>query len=509
MPYPQSVSANYGSSDAIASTSEIKLSLPTICSSNPDCSYFMTYNFNHTITFPLNQQIEVVFSEQLIDDIYPDLKIGNDESYSLTITTSGITITAPTVYGARHALETLIQLYRIYENQFVISQLPITITDSPRFKWRGLMIDPTRNVISKDTIVDIVNTLASLKMNVLHLHISDAQTFMFESKKFPKLSEKGSYDSSKILTQAFIKQLIIYSKVRGVIVYPELDMPAHAASWSLGYPGVGVDCWDYIVARKMRYGENIISLNPANENTFPIIEGVIEELKESFGSDYVHVGGDEVFTGCWSSSNEYSEIIDWMGNHDISSLSGLESYFNKYSQDQVLSDGHTPVVWEEVYDKGNADLQTIIQVWSDIRLLQKAVDDGYKAIFSAGFYLDMQMPLCNNYDESTCTDPHHMWVWTNRDFYANDPVKSFTDAEKENVLGGEGCSWGESADDQNFFGRVFTRYSAIAERLWSDQSLTDPESHEVRANYVRCLGLRRNFMKGAGPLYHSYCDLPN
>ena len=71
-----------------------------------------------------------------------------------------------------------------------------------------------------------------------------------------------------------------------------------------------------------------------------------------------------------------------------------------------------------------------------------------------------------------------MWVWVNRDFYSNDPVKSFTPAQLENVYGGEGCSWGESCDDQNFFDRVFQRFSAIAERFWSESSVTNPNSHE-------------------------------
>ena len=120
----------------------------------------------------------------------------------------------------------------------------------------------------------------------------------------------------------------------------------------------------------------------------------------------------------------------------------------------------------------------------------------------------MEMPLCSEYVDGSCQNPNHMWVWTNRDMYSNDPVKGLTPEQIENVLGGEACSWDESCDDQNFFDRVFQRYSAVAERFWSNQNVIDPESHEVRANYVRCLGLRRSFLKGTGPLYHSYCQVP-
>ena len=535
MPYPQSVSAQYGSASSIALTSAVTMNLQSVCSSDPSCQEFMKFNFNHTITFPLQRQeglkdftismfpefdiphitpsiaatiskIEIDFTKTTAAEVFPKLQIGNDESYTLTVSTSGVVIKAATAYGARHALETLIQLIRISNGKFVISQLPITITDKPRFQWRGLMIDPSRNVISRETVMRVVDTLASLKMNILHIHLVDAQTFMFESKDYPNLSLKGAYDQENVFTHTFISQLIDYAQKRGVIVYPELDMPAHAASWSLGYPGVAASCFD--VAATYRYGENIVTLNPTNENTFPIISSVLKDMQASFKSDYVHIGGDEVSSICWKNCKEAQAIKDWMNLKGFATYGEVEQYFNKYSQEQVISTGAKPVCWEEVYTNGNADLRSVIQVWNDISVLKRAVDDGYKAIFSAGFYVDMQMPLCYNDDPDTCSHPYHMWVWTNRDFYKNDPVKSFTDAEKANVLGGEGASWGESTDDQNIFDRVFQRYSAIAERLWSSEKLTDPESHEVRADYYRCLALRRSISNGAGPLYHQFCDIP-
>lgn len=536
-PYPKSVTAAFLDPLSIALTPKISMNLPDLCQNDEGCLKFMKFNFNHTITYPLQRQmniedfrvsqfeaidlpritpniassaiaISIDFTGKTIAEVYPKLAIGIDESYTLNVDTDGITISAATVYGARHALETLIQLCRPYNGKFVIGQLPIHIEDAPRYRWRGLMVDPSRNVLSRPIFFRIVDALASLKCNILHIHVSDAQTFMYESKKYPQLHKKGAYDQKKVLTQSFISQLVKYGAMRGVIVYPELDTPAHTASWNLGYPGVVADCWDYIRNSKMRYGENVLTLNPTSENTFPIIEAVLKELGDNFGSDFVHIGGDEVWTGCWKNSKEYAQIQEWMAGKNISSLQGLEAYFNKYAQQQVINNGKKAIVWEEVYQKGSADKSTIVQVWNDIRLLKQVLDDGYKAFYSAGFYLDMQMPLCSEFVENSCTNPHHMWVWTNRDMYSNDPALDLTEKELDNLLGGEGCSWGESTDDQNFFDRVFQRFSAIAERLWSMSYVTDPESHEVRANYLRCLGVRRNIMKGTGPLYHSRCQLP-
>jgi len=533
MPYPKSVSFQYLSTSSIQVKPNVQIQLSTNC--DGDCKTFMNSNFNHSILYPLSRQtgvkdfrlslhkqidfpeikpsIAAVIDKVLVEltgsEPFPALKIGIDESYSLEVNTQSIKIKAPTAYGARLALETLIQLIRIYEDKFVISQLPIMINDEPRFKWRGLMVDPSRNAISPEVFYKIVDGLASVKSNVLHIHLSDAQTFVFESKKYPKLSENGMYDQKFVLKQDFLKELVKYAASRGVIVYGEIDTPAHTASWNLGYPGVVANCWDYITSSAMRYGENVLSLNPANEETFKIIDALMEELSDVFGNDYVHIGGDEVWQSSWSKSAEYSQIKDFMNLKGLATLGELEAYFNKYAQQQVIAHNKQPVVWEEVYAKGSADKNTIVQVWDDIRLLKQAADDGYKAIFSSGFYLDKQMPMCRSYVPDSCVNTHSMWVWTNRDMYSNDPVKDMTDAEKQNVLGGEGCSWGESTDEQNFFDRVFQRFGAIAERLWSQETVTENESHEVRANYVRCLQLRRGFAKGAGPLYHSFCQTKN
>lgn len=542
MPYPKKVQANYDSSDSIEVTKTLTYTVGDNC--DEKCKEFLSDNFKHTITTGLEKQegledfrlslfkeidlpqitpeikntIEAVniilmgtttqipiFSE---GEVFPPLKIGIDESYTLDINANEIKITAPTVYGARHAFETLLQLIRLFKKQFVISQLPISISDEPRFKWRGLLVDPARNVFTPGIFMRIVDALASTKANILHIHLSDGQTFVFESKEYPELSNKGMYDQTKVLTQDFIKELSAYGAKRGVIVYGEIDIPGHTASWNLGYPGVVADCWDYIVKENKNYGENIPCLNPTYEKTFDIISSVLKEVGLSFGSDYVHVGGDEVRTAAWSESKEYKQIKQYMTEKGITDLKGLEHYFNAYSQDAVVSNGKTPIVYEEVFSNQAVNKNSIVHIWSDIRLLSQAVDKGYKAIYSAGYYFDRQMPLCVSYDkENTCMNTHSMWVWTNRDMYGHDPTKNFTPEQLKNVLGGEGCSWDESCDEQNFFDRVFQRFSAVAERFWSEATLTEPNSHEVRANYFRCLNLRREIFKGTGPLYHSFCDL--
>ena len=119
------------------------------------------------------------------------------------------------------------------------------------------MVDPARNVLSPPTFYNIIDSLASIKCNVLHIHLSDGQTFTFESKDYPELSKKGMFDQTKVFTQEIVKELSDYGRKRGVIVYGEVDIPGHTAAWGLGYPEIVADCWDYLVRHNFIYGENI------------------------------------------------------------------------------------------------------------------------------------------------------------------------------------------------------------------------------------------------------------
>ena len=120
--------------------------------------------------------------------------------------------------------------------------------------------------------------------------------------------------------------------------------------------------------------------------------------------------------------------------------------------------------------------------------------------------MNKQRPNCHYYDDNKC-DEVYMYVWTNRMMYSASSFADLTSDVEKGVLGGEASAWGESIDEQNFFEVVFQRFGAIAERFWSPSNITERESHEVRANYVRCLGLRKGILIGTGPLYHGICQL--
>src|ERR1700756_2903996 len=159
-------------------------------------------------------------------------KLGEDESYQLTVTDSGAQLTAPTTLGALHGMQTFLQLVTITPNGFAASA--VTIKDQPRFPWRGTLIDVSRHFIPIDVLKRNLDGMAAVKMNVLHWHLSDDQGFRAGRKAFPKLAGMGS--EGMFYTQDEIRDFIAYAYDRGIRVVPEFDIPGHSRSWFLGYP---------------------------------------------------------------------------------------------------------------------------------------------------------------------------------------------------------------------------------------------------------------------------------
>lgn len=161
---------------------------------------------------------------------YPSL--GDDESYTITVSEKKIVVRAPEETGIIYALESLLQLARQVEGMWVIPAL--TIDDRPRYPWRGVMIDASRHWVPKEVILRNLDAMGTLKMNVFHWHLSDNQGFRVESKLFPKLHEMGS--NGDFYTQDDIREVLEYAAVRGIRVIPEFDIPGHTAAWFVGHP---------------------------------------------------------------------------------------------------------------------------------------------------------------------------------------------------------------------------------------------------------------------------------
>ena len=393
-------------------------------------------------------------------------KLGEDESYELSISDSGAKLTAPTPLGALHGLQTFLQLVAITPDGFAAPV--VTIKDQPRFPWRGLLIDVSRHFIPLDVLKRNLDGMAAVKMNVLHWHLSDDQGFRVESKVFPKLTGMGSDDL--FYTQAEIKDFLAYAHDRGIRVIPEFDMPGHARSWVIGYPELASGSGPYT----LESGDAI--LDPTRETTYKFLEKFIAEMTKLFPDEYFHIGGDEVDGKEWDAN---PKIQEFMHAHNMKNDQDLQAYFNQRLEKIVSKNHKTTVGWDEIL---HPDLpkSIVVQSWRGQQSLATAAQQGYRGLLSYGYYLDL--------------------MWTGARHYAVDPMSgaaaNLTPEQKKLILGGEAAQWAEWVTPENVDSHIWPRNAAVAERLWSPQEVVDPASMYKRMRAVsyelEFLGLTHN-----------------
>jgi len=410
-------------------------------------------------------------------------ELGEDESYSLEVKPSGAKLNAANPLGVLRGLQTFLQLVEVTPNGFAAPA--VTIEDQPRFPWRGLMIDVSRHFIPLAVLKRNLDGMEDVKMNVFHWHLSENQGFRVESKKFRKLQELGS--DGQYYTQNEIRDLVAYARDRGIRVVPELDMPGHSTAWFVGYPELASGPGPYSIERK--WGVFDPAMDPSNEKTYKFLDELIEEMAKLFPDNYFHIGGDEVNGKEW---NANAKIQEFKKSHNLSSNDALQAYFSKRVQQLVTKHGKSVVGWDEVFIPG-VPKDIVIQSWRGQQALAAAAQQGYHGILSNGYYLDLG--------------------WSAARHYAVDPMggaaASLTDDQKKLILGGESCMWSEYVDAENIDSRIWPRNAAIAERLWSPQSTSDPISMYARLDAVSArlewLGLthrtyyRKMLQRIAGP----------
>jgi len=422
------------------------------------------------------------------------LKLGVDESYNLTVPVSGtVVISAANQWGALHGLESFSQLVAWAPRgsvEYSVPNVPISITDYPRFQWRGALIDSSRHYLSVSTVLRTIDALSQNKFNVLHWHFVDDQSWPVVFKTYPNFSELGTYDIDAIYQPSDVAQVVQYAWERGVMVIPEYDSPAHATVWGVAYPELTVSCPE---------GQTL--LNPTGP-VFTVLDGLLAEYDSVFTYGFVHIGGDEVQNyKCWDDSAAVQAFCKANG---IANSSQLRSYYEAEVQTVVSKHGARSIAWEEVFD-GNFTVfnDTVINVWLSADELGTIVRAGLDVIYSYGYYLDVQVPP---------GDTHWFWVDTWQNFYLNEPTagQNLTPAEEAHILGGEASQWGEQCDDAAIDTRMWPRACATAERLWSAKNLTSVDDAEPRIEHQRCRMLQRGIK--ASPIrpssVYGYCYVP-
>ena len=397
-------------------------------------------------------------------------KIGihEDESYRLEITSGKITINATSDMGALHALETLLQMLQNNSTSYYFPTA--VIEDFPRFNWRGLMIDAARHFQSVDVIKRNLDAMAAMKMNVFHWHLVDDQGWRIEMKKHPKLTQLAS--DGYFYTQEEIKNIVKYADERGIQVVPEIDVPGHGTAILTAYPEIGskinFDKTTYSIERNA--GIFTPTLDPSNPKTYQLLSEIFDEVCPLFPGEYFHIGGDENEGKDWDSN---PKIQEFKKKNNLATNHELQTYFTMQLIPMLKKHNKVLMGWEEIRTK-NMSKDAIIHSWkgpnegvSSGQSLANTVKDGYKTVLSNGYYVDLMQGV----------ESH----------YLNDPMPkniSLSAEEKARILGGEATMWSELASPMTIDSRIWPRTAAIAERLWSNENITDLASLRKRLKTI-------------------------
>ena len=397
-------------------------------------------------------------------------QLGEDESYRLEVTATSARLSAPSTLGVMRGLQTFLQLVQITGEGFAVQA--VSIDDSPRFPWRGLMIDVGRHFIPLDVLKRNLDGMAAVKLNVFHWHLSENQGFRVESRKFPKLTAVGS--DGLFYTQSEVRDLIAYAHARGIRVVPEFDMPGHSTAWFVGHPELASGPGPYEIERK--WGVFDPAIDPTREETYKFLDAFIGEMAGLFPDQFFHIGGDEVNGKQWDAN---PKIQQFMHAHNLKNNNDLQAYFNQRVQKIVSKHGKTMLGWDEIL-RPDLPNSIVIQSWRGPDSLARAAKQGYRGLLSSGYYVDL--------------------MWSAERHYLTEPLSgaaaNLSPEEQKRILGGEACMWSEYVSPENIDSRIWPRTAAIAERLWSPQETRDVNSMYRRladeSQRLEWLGLTHN-----------------
>ncbi len=412
----------------------------------------------------------------LIEVNHPaELKLYEDESYTLFSDAQQVRIIANTDLGAIRGLETLQQLLSVDDVGYYFPG--VEISDAPRFPWRGLLLDITLHWMPMDVILRTLDGMAAVKMNVLHLHLTEDQMFGIESKVYPLLHEVGA--EGNYYTQEEIKKIIAYADQRGIRIVPEFDVPGHCTSWLKAYPELASVKRNYELQRY--FGVFDPSLDVTKEYTYEFLDNLFTEMAALFPDEYFHIGGDENTGKDWDLNPDIKAYMDKKG---MTTYRELETEFIQRLLPILEKNGKKMMGWDEILRPG-VPHDIMIQSWRGTESLVEAAKNGYTGLLSTGYYIDLIQP----------TDFH----------YLVDPIPANTDLTSEQqkfIVGGEATMWTEHVTPETVDSRIWPRTAAIAERLWSASTVANVDDMYRRLDFISLLleGLGSTHIRNKGVL---------
>ncbi|KAG5323132.1 HEXB hexosaminidase, partial [Acromyrmex heyeri] len=350
-----------------------------------------------------------------------------NESYKLEInkTSSVAVLWAESEWGILRGLETFSQLLAPSGDGPSLKVKCQTILDEPKLPHRGLLLDTSRHYLPLSDILLTLDAMSYNKLNVLHWHIVDDNSFPYQSTRYPDLSAKGAYHHLMIYTPNDVQKVVNYARLRGIRVMSEFDTPGHTRSWGVAYPELLTTCYDSTGKPNGILGP----MDPTNPKVYEFVQNLFSEIVQVFPDQYLHLGGDEVPFDCWASN---PRIAEYMKKRNISKQYELleNEYITKILAISSLLNINT-IVWQEVFDNDVVlPASTVVHIWK-VQLWQKelerATKAGHPVLLSSCWYLDhiagggdwQKYYNCDPFDFDNAANVTHL------------------------MLGGEACMWSE------------------------------------------------------------------
>jgi hexosaminidase len=406
-----------------------------------------------------------------------DASVRGDEAYRLVVDARGIRISASGDRGLLYGAMTVAQLLSPDRRFGTPVKVPaVTVEDAPRFGWRGLMLDVARHYQPIEAIYLVVDQMASVKLNTLHLHLTDDQGWRFEVKRYPKLTELGAWRTPPsaggapgarvggFYTQEQLKALVAYAAERGITIVPEIDLPGHAQALVAAYPELGVFGDRPGVSHD--WGVNPYLLNPGPKGV-AFVKQVLDELMAVFPGTYIHLGGDEAIKDQWQRSPQVQAQIKAFGLKDEDQLqSWLIDEFGNY----LAAKGRRLIGWDEILE-GGLPASASVMSWRGEKGAVDAANQNHDVVLSPAPTLYFDSLQSDRADEP----PGRLSIQTLADVYKYEPMPAGIDAGKaSHVLGAQANAWSEFlVTPYQVQHMIFPRAAALAEITWSARGKRD------------------------------------
>ena len=404
------------------------------------------------------------------------------ESYNLKIDVKGIEITGSDYAGTFYGMQTLIQILETIKIKNTNTVSSVVISDSPRFKWRGMLLDVGRHMFPADFIKRYIDIIAAHKMNVFHWHLTEDQGWRMPIEKYPKLESIAAWRKETLIghytdkprkfdgkpyggfyTKEEIADIIEYAKQRSVTIVPEIELPGHATAALSAYPELS--CTGGPHEAETIWGIHKEVYCAGNEETFYFLENVLKEVSEIFPGPYIHIGGDECPKTRWEKCQKCQKRIAEEGLKDEHEL---QSYFIKRIEKVLEKFDKRLVGWDEILEGGLAP-NAIVHSWRGMDGGIEAANAGHEVIMSPTTHAYFDYYQSEDKDIEPLAIGGYLPL---SKVYEFEPVPDKIDSDKRHlILGGQANLWTEyipTTEKAEYM--LLPRMCALAETVWSPRN---------------------------------------